>query len=54
VATDAHPPRRPYTLAMARDAIAGVTGREDRARWLTADAPGRLLSDGLAADRRAA
>jgi protein-tyrosine phosphatase len=54
VATDAHPPSRPYTLAMASDAVARVTGREDPARRLTAEAPARLLADGLAAGRRAA
>jgi protein-tyrosine phosphatase len=54
VATDAHAPRRPYTLAMASDAVAAVTGRTDVARRLTTDAPARLLEDGIALDRRAA
>jgi protein-tyrosine phosphatase len=54
VATDAHAPARPYTLAMAYDAIVRVTGREDLARRLTTEAPARLLADGLVADRRAA
>ena len=43
VATDAHPPRRPWQLAD----VAGMT-RGDHAR-LTAETPARLLRDGLAA-----
>lgn len=54
VATDAHPPDRPYTLAMASDAIARATGRPDLARRLAAEAPARLLADGLGGARRAA
>jgi protein-tyrosine phosphatase len=54
VATDAHPPERPYTLAMGREAVERVTGRADVARRLTADTPARLLADGVAAARRAA
>jgi protein-tyrosine phosphatase len=54
VATDAHAPRRPYTLAMAADAVARVTGRPELARRLAAETPARLLADGLGADRRAA
>jgi len=54
VATDAHAPARPYTLAMAAEAVARVTGRQDLARRLTAEAPARLLADGLVAGRRAA
>ena len=54
VATDAHAPRRPYTLAMASDAVAEVTGRPELARRLATDAPARLLADGIAAGRRAA
>jgi protein-tyrosine phosphatase len=54
VATDAHAPTRPYTLAMAAEAVTRVTGREDLARRLAAEAPARLLTDGLAAARRAA
>src|SRR3954447_23481869 len=54
VATDAHAPRRPYTLAMASDAVAAVTGRPDVARRLAAETPARLLAEGLARDRRAA
>src|SRR4051794_33029156 len=54
VATDAHAPARPYTLAMGAEAVARVTGREDVARRLAAEAPARLLADGLVAGRRAA
>src|SRR3954454_107372 len=54
VATDAHAPVRPYTLAMAAEAVARVTGREDVARRLAAEAPARLLADGIVAGRRAA
>jgi protein-tyrosine phosphatase len=54
VATDAHAPRRPYTLAMATDAVAAATGRPDVARRLATEAPARLLAEGLARDRRAA
>jgi len=54
VATDAHAPSRPYTLAMAAEAAERVTGRADRARRLAVEAPARLLADGLSAARRAA
>ena len=54
VATDAHPPRRPYTLAMASQAIERATGRPELARRLAAEAPARLLAEGLGASRRAA
>jgi protein-tyrosine phosphatase len=54
LATDAHAPSRPYTLAMAVEAAERVTGRADRARRLAVDAPARLLADGLTAARRAA
>jgi protein-tyrosine phosphatase len=55
VATDAHPPRRPYTLAMAAEAVtAACAGRLDLARRLAADAPARLLAEGICADRCAA
>jgi protein-tyrosine phosphatase len=54
VATDAHAPRRPYTLAMASEAVAHVTGRPELARHLATETPARLLADGLSADRRAA
>lgn len=54
VATDAHAPRRPYTLAMASEAVTRVTGRPEVPRRLAVDAPARLLADGIVADRRAA
>src|SRR3954469_7243327 len=54
VATDAHAPRRPYTLAMASDAVEQVTGRPDVARRLAVDAPARLLAEGMRVDARAA
>ena len=54
VATDAHAPRRPFTLAMGHEAVVRVTGRADLARRLTADAPARLLAEGFAQGRRAA
>jgi protein-tyrosine phosphatase len=54
VATDAHPPARPYTLDLAADAARRVTGRPDLGRRLTAEAPARLLADGIAVGRRAA
>jgi protein-tyrosine phosphatase len=54
VATDAHPPSRPYTLAMAVDAVARAAGRPELARRLAAETPARLLAEGIAAGRRAA
>ncbi len=54
LATDAHPPRRPFTLAMGRAAVEAVTGRPELARRLTFDAPARLLADGLSSVARAA
>jgi tyrosine-protein phosphatase YwqE len=54
VATDAHAPRRPYTLAMAAEAVERVTGRPQISLRLAADTPARLLADGIVADRRAA
>jgi protein-tyrosine phosphatase len=54
VATDAHAPNRPYTLAQAAEAVERVTGRPDLARRLAAQAPARLLAGGLAVARRAA
>ena len=54
VATDAHPPERPYTLAMAAEALARASGRPEVARRLAAGAPARLLAEGLGAGRRAA
>src|SRR3954466_1384067 len=54
VATDAHAPDRPYTLAMGADAVARVTGGAGLGRRLTRDAPARLLAEGIARERRAA
>jgi protein-tyrosine phosphatase len=54
VATDAHAPRRPYTLAMVSEAVTRVTGRPEIARRLAVETPARLLADGMAVDRRAA
>jgi protein-tyrosine phosphatase len=49
LATDAHPPVRPYTLAMGAEAITAATGRPGLARRMTADLPARLLREGLPA-----
>ena len=55
LATDAHAPDRPHTLAMGADAARRVTGRADLARRLTRETPARLLAEGLrGAARRAA
>jgi protein-tyrosine phosphatase len=54
VATDAHAPSRPYTLAAAADAVARATGRLELGRRLAAETPARLLAEGIAAGRRAA
>jgi protein-tyrosine phosphatase len=54
VATDAHAPSRPYTLAMGAEAVQRIAGRASLARRLTADAPARLLAEGIGAARRAA
>jgi protein-tyrosine phosphatase len=54
IATDAHPPRRPFTLAMGRAAVEAATGRRDLAQRLVADAPARLLAEGLPVAARAA
>jgi protein-tyrosine phosphatase len=54
VATDAHPPSRPYTLAMAADAVAHTAGWPELGRRLAAETPARLLAEGIAAGRRAA
>jgi protein-tyrosine phosphatase len=54
VATDAHPPARPYTLDAAAEAVERVTGRRELGRQLAAEAPARLLAEGLAVGRRAA
>lgn len=52
VATDAHPPRRPFTLADGEYAVHAATGRAEHAEWLTTIAPARLLSGGLDGARR--
>jgi protein-tyrosine phosphatase len=54
VATDAHPPGRPYTLAAASAAVEAASGRAELARRLAAETPARLLAEGLGAARRAA
>jgi protein-tyrosine phosphatase len=54
VATDAHAPERPYTLAMGAEAAERVTGRAEVARRLTRDAPARQLAEGLRAVGRCA
>jgi hypothetical protein len=54
IATDAHPPRRPFTLAMGRAAVEAATGRRDLAQRLVADSPARLLAEGLPVAARAA
>jgi protein-tyrosine phosphatase len=48
VATDAHPPRRPYQLADAQRAVARHTGDARHAGHLVTEAPARLLRDGWA------
>jgi tyrosine-protein phosphatase YwqE len=54
VATDAHPPKRPYTLEMGGEAVRRVTGRADLASRFTTEEPARLLAEGIGAGRRAA
>jgi protein-tyrosine phosphatase len=54
VATDAHPPRRPFTLADGEYAVEAITGRHDLAELLTAIAPARLLDHGALEPARAA
>ena len=54
LATDAHPPRRPFTLADGEYAVEAVTGRHDLAEMLTALAPARLLDEGVHEPARAA
>jgi protein-tyrosine phosphatase len=54
VATDAHAPSRPYALAQAAEAVERVTGRADLARRLAAEAPARLLAEGVGAVARRA
>jgi protein-tyrosine phosphatase len=47
IATDAHPPRRPFTLADGEYAVHAATGRPEHAEWLTTIVPARLLTEGL-------
>jgi len=54
VATDAHAPTRPYTLAMASEAVHRVSGQPQLARRLAAETPARLLAEGIVTRRRAA
>jgi len=54
IATDAHPPHRPFTLAMAATAIIQATGRADLGALLTSSAPARLLAEGMPRARAAA
>ncbi len=54
IVTDAHPPHRPFTLAMAATAIIGTTGRAELAVLLTSLAPARLLEHGMPRARAAA
>jgi protein-tyrosine phosphatase len=54
IATDAHPPSRPYTLAQGGEIAAAIAGRPGVAHRLTAEAPARLLAEGIRAPRRSA
>jgi protein-tyrosine phosphatase len=54
LATDAHPPRRPFTLADGEYAIEAATGRADLAELLTTIVPARLLDEGVEEPARAA
>jgi protein-tyrosine phosphatase len=47
LATDAHPPRRPFTLADGEYAIEAVTGQSGAARRMTSELPAQLLREGL-------
>jgi protein-tyrosine phosphatase len=47
LATDAHPPTRPYTLAQGRSAILDLTGDAELARRLTGLTAAALLRDGI-------
>jgi hypothetical protein len=53
IATDAHAPRRPWTLAEGRTAVLQATGDAVLADGLTAANPASLLRDGVAISRRA-
>jgi protein-tyrosine phosphatase len=52
IATDAHPPTRPYTLRLARDGIVAAGGGAAEVRRLIDDGPRELLARGLRARRR--
>jgi protein-tyrosine phosphatase len=47
IATDAHAPARPWTLAEGREAVLGVTGDAALADGLTSTNPAALLRDGI-------
>jgi protein-tyrosine phosphatase len=47
IATDAHPPSRPWTLRMARHSILTATGDRALAAQLTEVGPGKLLKEGV-------
>jgi protein-tyrosine phosphatase len=47
LATDAHAPTRPWTLAQGRDALAAETGDAALAAHMTADRAAALLRDGI-------
>jgi protein-tyrosine phosphatase len=53
IATDAHAPRRPWTLAEGRAAVLQATGDAVLADGLTAANPASLLRDGIAIRTRA-
>ena len=53
IATDAHAPRRPWTLAEGRSAVLQATGDAVLAEGLTAANPASLLRDGIAIRTRA-
>jgi protein-tyrosine phosphatase len=53
IATDAHAPRRPWTLAEGRAAVLRATGDAALADGLTAANPASLLRDGIAISSRA-
>src|SRR4051794_34193745 len=54
LATDAPPPRRPFTLADGEYAVEALTGKPEVAAWLTTVAPARLLDDGIQPAARSA
>jgi protein-tyrosine phosphatase len=52
LATDAHPPKRPFTLADGEYAVEALTDDADAARRLTAEMPAGLLAEGVEAAAR--